>query len=160
LSTFSADSLTELVQGWTYGTHANLGLLLKWAGSPAYDGDEFAAREDPSDPAPRLVVHHTFAAALPGDYNGDNKVDSADYTVWRDSLGSGNLQADGNGDSVVDDQDFQVWKQNFGTYSAGGGSQSVAAQVPEPSVLVLSALALGCAFVRRSRSSTRLRTSE
>ena len=35
--------------------------------------------------------------ATPGDFNGDGKVDAADYTVWRDTLGStSDLRANGD----------------------------------------------------------------
>jgi hypothetical protein len=56
-----------------------------------------------------------------GDYNGDGSVDSADYTVWRDTLGATGtgLAADGNGDGVVDNLDYNVWRSGFGT--TGGG---------------------------------------
>jgi ELWxxDGT repeat protein len=52
---------------------------------------------------------------LTGDFNGDDSVDAADYSVWRDTLGSTtDLRADTNGDGVVDDEDYKYWKQNFG----------------------------------------------
>jgi GH35 family endo-1,4-beta-xylanase len=78
----------------------------------------------------------------PGDYNGDGKVDAADYVVWRKTDGlMSDLRADGNGDLVVNDLDFDVWRANFGaTYSAGGGS----AAAPEPAawtLLLIAALA-------------------
>ena len=48
---------------------------------------------------------------LLGDYNGDDIVDAADYTVWRDSIGSTtNIAADGNGNGVIDNGDFDVWR--------------------------------------------------
>jgi autotransporter-associated beta strand protein len=80
---------------------------------------------------------------LVGDYNHDGIVDAADYTVWRDSLGSTtNLAADGNGNGVIDAGDYDVWKMHFGQ-TAGGGAGG-AAGVPEPSSLVLCAMgALG-----------------
>ena len=56
-----------------------------------------------------------FGGELAGDYNGDGSVDAADYTVWRDSLGSEtNLAADGNHNGVVDTDDRIVWVQNYG----------------------------------------------
>ena len=55
---------------------------------------------------------------LPGDYNQDNVVNAADYTVWRDTLGQSGLApysgADGDGDGTVDADDHQVWVSNFG----------------------------------------------
>lgn len=67
-----------------------------------------------------------------GDFNGDGFVDSADFTVWRDSLeqtvlpGTG---ADANGDSFVDIADYAIWKQNFGQGSPPAAGLSAA---PEP----------------------------
>jgi len=59
---------------------------------------------------------NTLSIAPIGDYNLDGQVDSADYTVWRDSLGSTTaLAADGNGDHLVNDVDYGIWKAHFGT---------------------------------------------
>jgi hypothetical protein len=70
---------------------------------------------------------------VPGDFNGDSRVDAADYTVWRDGLGT-TYAADDYGD----------WKANFG-HATGSGSAGVSplnAAVPEPA----SALLLGSAI--------------
>jgi len=55
-----------------------------------------------------------------GDYNLDGVVDAADYSVWRDNVGSTTfLEADGNGDQVVDQLDYEVWKSHFGDSFTG-----------------------------------------
>lgn len=80
---------------------------------------------------------------LLGDYNGDTKVDAADYTIWRDTLNSTtDLRADGDGSGTVDSGDYTIWKNNFGN-SAGAGSSGVmsAANVPEPASAALMMLA-------------------
>ncbi|MEN1678083.1 MAG: PEP-CTERM sorting domain-containing protein [Planctomycetota bacterium] len=94
----------------------------------------------------------------PGDFNGDGIVDAADYTVWRDSLGTGDSLL-GNGDEtgasagVVDVADFLLWKSFYGTSYAPAmaplGSGGVA-NVPEPAT-ALSVLLAGvvAAVVRR-----------
>lgn len=86
----------------------------------------------------RTVVTTLDAAALtdigwevilPGDYDGDNLVTAIDYTLWRDSLGSGDVV--GN---------YGVWSSQY-----GGSIASSSLAVPEPStwLLVSSALVLG-----------------
>lgn len=67
---------------------------------------------------------------LRGDNNFNGAVDTADYSVWRDTLGSTNdLRADGAGsfaslpDGGVDEYDYAFWKANFGNVlSAGSGA--------------------------------------
>jgi hypothetical protein len=51
------------------------------------------------------------------DFNLDGRVDAADYTVWRDSLGapSASLSGDANGDGAVDTADYLVWRSQYGT---------------------------------------------
>lgn len=90
-------------------------------------------------------------ALLPGDYNGDNVVNLADYTVWRDSLGATGvgLAADGNGNEMVDAADYQVWKDNFGMSGSAAISNSTAARIPEPATLHgIVTLLLGFVIVR------------
>lgn len=59
----------------------------------------------------------------PGDYNADGTVDAADYTLWRDGLGTKYTQAD-----------YAVWKANFGIATSGSGSGTA---VPEPTAVAL-----------------------
>jgi hypothetical protein len=66
----------------------------------------------------------------PGDGNGDQIVDAADYTIWANEFGVGSpsphFDADFNDDGSVDAADYTIWANHFGE---GGG----AAGVPEPS---------------------------
>jgi hypothetical protein len=84
---------------------------------------------------------------LPGDYNGNGKVDAADYVVWRNNVGmTGNVAADGNEDNVVDVDDYQLWRSNFGRTNSGSGASNGAA-VPEPAGCAITTVALlifGC----------------
>ena len=81
---------------------------------------------------------------LQGDYNRDNRVDAADYVVWRRTFnqivpnGEG---ADGNYDGIINGLDFNAWRGNFGA-SAGTGTSTTAAPVPEPlgTILLMSAM--------------------
>jgi hypothetical protein len=105
----------------------------------------------------RLWVMDPTSVVLPGDYNDDDSVDAADYTVWRDTLGStSDLRADGNRNGSVDPDDYQVWKGNFGAMlTASGGGSLAAQQVPEPQSLLLALAAMATAFQspRRRRLS-------
>ena len=79
------------------------------------------------------------------DYNFDGVVDAADYTVWRDSLGSATqAEADGNGNGVVDQADYDLWAANLGATST---TTSLATTVPEPTsglMVVLACVGLVC----------------
>jgi len=88
---------------------------------------------------------------LPGDYNGDGKVDAADYTVWRDSLGSSGfgLPADGNGDGVIDAVDYGVWSSNYGAMAMAPAS---ATAVPEPAAALLTLAAVAAGLAPRTRN--------
>lgn len=67
--------------------------------------------------------------SLPGDYNGNNVVDAADYVLWRKTMGSSVTTysgSDGNGNGAVDVGDYGVWRSNFGSKIAAGEQLSVA----------------------------------
>jgi hypothetical protein len=91
-----------------------------------------------------------------GDFNHDGRVDSADYSVWRDKLGTNTLAADASGNGSVDQADYNIWRANFGQVAvAGGGSAGPAvAPVPEPSTFALLSLVGTCVAMcsRRRRS--------
>jgi hypothetical protein len=90
---------------------------------------------------------------VPGDYNGNNVVDAADYTLWRNTLGStANLSADGNGNTRIDAGDYDVWKQHFGQAAGSGGLSAARAAVPEPTSLLFCIAALPPWVVCRRRS--------
>lgn len=89
----------------------------------------------------RLAVDGVIEVVLAGDMNGDGTVDSADYTIWRDSADSAVQHftaGDANGDGFVDDSDLALWNANFGATAS-----AFAAAVPEPAgaAFVLSVLA-------------------
>ncbi|MCA9241190.1 MAG: S8 family serine peptidase [Planctomycetales bacterium] len=71
-----------------------------------------------------------------GDFNGDGSVDAADYTVWRDGLGTEYTAAD-----------YQTWRDNYGATAAN----LAAVNTPEPFTLTLVALACVGLVGRRRR---------
>lgn len=96
-----------------------------------------------------LTFNGTAVGVPPGDYNYNGIVDAADYTVWRDSLGSGtNLAADGNGSHQIDPLDWVMWGVHFGETGAGAGAS---ASVPEPKALLSFSIALAALAALRVR---------
>jgi hypothetical protein len=90
---------------------------------------------------------------LAGDYNGNDVLDAADYTVWRDALtaGSSSLLNDPT-PGTVDESDFVYWRDHFGDVP-GSGAGSASAVVPEPAsgLLLLVGAVLLC-VTRRGRT--------
>ena len=83
----------------------------------------------------RFTALLSFAAVVKSqgtctsDTNGDNTVDAADYTVWRDNLGQSDLALNGNGSGdasgLVVQADYQLWRDNY-------GSSGILTAVPDP----------------------------
>jgi hypothetical protein len=72
-----------------------------------------------------------------GDYNGNHRVDSADYVLWRDTLAqsvTAGHGADGNSDGTINAEDYTFWRSKFGN-AAGSGSSLVGSAVPEPAFI-------------------------
>lgn len=66
-----------------------------------------------------------------GDYNADGSVNLADYTVWRDSLGSSaTLPNDPTGGVIGIDQ-YNTWKANFNMVGEGDPIEVRVADAPE-----------------------------
>ncbi|MEN1680246.1 MAG: sulfatase-like hydrolase/transferase [Planctomycetota bacterium] len=76
-----------------------------------------------------------------GDYNHDGTVDAADFTVWRDTLGSTELlSADGNRDGRVDLGDYLLWRSQLGETAS---PLHASTGVPEPSGGLIAVACLG-----------------
>jgi hypothetical protein len=106
--------------------------------------------------SPRAVSVSTFVAPVTGDYNGNGIVDAADYTIWRNTLGSTtDLRANGDNSGAsagkIDQADYAIWKTNFGNH-AGRGALANGTGMPEPRSLWLLAVA-GLAVVVRRRET-------
>ena len=79
----------------------------------------------------------TVTDAFEGDYNSDGTVDAADYTVWRNQVGTivpAFSNPDGSGNGIVDQADHKVWKSNFGNTQSMGSGAAVAFASLEPAI--------------------------
>jgi hypothetical protein len=77
------------------------------------------------------------SGALPGDFNGDGKVDAADYVVWRESGGSATQ--------------YNSWRANYGRTAGSGASLLEATAVPEPVTIVLLLISILSALAHDGR---------
>lgn len=75
----------------------------------------------------------------PGDYNGDTKINVADYVTWRKNPG-------GNGN----DPGYVTWRENFNP-AQGSASSLANAAVPEPATSILALFVAALAFKRTNR---------
>lgn len=98
------------------------------------------------------VVALEVVARLVGDYNGDGRVDAADYALYRDHLGDDpSAFAEGSRRSSltgrIGPDDYAAWAQNYGL-------SLPAVAIPEPGTLLVTLLAFAmaaCQSERRSR---------
>jgi hypothetical protein len=98
---------------------------------------------DQGTPSMAEWIQATTNIMLPGDFNDDHVVNAADYTVWRNGLGSTYTEAD-----------YGVWKDHFGeTDGTGAGSAGTISSlsVPEPAAFASLMIGLAAAAVGRRR---------
>ena len=101
----------------------------------------------------QITLMGSVVTGVIGDYNNDNKVNAADYTVWRNSLGAAGSSLQhrdpANGTGAVTVADYNSWKTHFGETSPGSGGGAIAA--PEPASFVLLGLGATLLGIRRRR---------
>lgn len=88
------------------------------------------------------IIQATFTTfVVPGDFNGNGNVNSADYDIWRANFGSTtSLAADGSGSGEVDAADFILWRKNLGTSVSFGASTDVNAANESAAAAAVAAL--------------------
>jgi T5SS/PEP-CTERM-associated repeat protein len=84
-----------------------------------------------------LTVGEAIGPNLAGDFNGDGFVDAADYTIWRDGLGT-----------VYSQGDYDLWANNY-----GATANARAEAVPEPTAVAIALLSLAAVGWKRAVSS-------
>lgn len=84
---------------------------------------------------PQQIASLLPSSTLTGDFNGDGRVDAADFVVWRKN------------DRTP--QGYSDWRANFGNTLATISAQSGLAVVPEPSFVVLVAFVVMASTVLR-----------
>ncbi len=88
-----------------------------------------------------LVDRYMSATYFPGDYNGDNVVDTSDFVVWKKGFGT-----------IFTTNDYLTWRNNFGNTLAPGAGAIAGAEVPEPAAMALVAMSVFGIFVSRRRT--------
>lgn len=88
------------------------------------------------------ATHINAAARLPGDFDGDDEVDGADFLLWQQTLGSTSaLTADASLNSVIDAADLAIWREGYGDVYIAPGAEPVSTAVPEPATWTFAAMA-------------------
>jgi autotransporter-associated beta strand protein len=102
-----------------------------------------------------LLEVTAFVAPMPGDFNGDRKVDAVDLAAFRGGFGMTSAataaHGDADGDGDVDGSDFLTWQRNFGAGDPPAGA------IPEPAGFALVATAATTLLRRRARLRGRRR---
>jgi hypothetical protein len=96
-------------------------------------------------------------SSIPGDANGDGKVDGGDLATWQqdyDPLGAGNIafaKGDWSNDGKIDGGDLALWQQNYDPIGPSG--MDGAATIPEPATVALMTAGALAIFLGRRRSA-------
>lgn len=101
------------------------------------------------------VILTAAAAGVPGDYNGNDVVDAADYVLWRSDFEPLTNEVTGVTPNTTTPEDYDAWRERFGDPNPGSGSGLGDNQaVPEPTTFVsLAIAALVLAHARRSKAT-------
>jgi hypothetical protein len=90
--------------------------------------------------ASNQIFEVVLIPSITGDFNGNGKVDLADYVSWRNGLGTLYMQ-----------HDYDVWRARYGLTAGSGAGASAA--IPEPASISLVLASLAACFTRRVRAS-------
>ncbi len=93
-----------------------------------------------------IAQDHLRVPGIPGDYNANGTVDAADYTVWRDRVGTTMAMLNDPIGGTIGSAQYNQWRSHFGQPAGSAGANTNAA-VPEPAtagLLLLGMLAMWC----------------
>jgi hypothetical protein len=153
----STATMVSDVQGWLSDPTTNFGWLLYTSAettshttkafySRSATADELGGALDPTF-LPAFSITYSAPVSPSGDYNGNGRVDAADYVAWRKSLNasvSAGSGADGNANGTIDQGDYTYWRARYGNVIAGAG---ISVNLPEASTaanLLLVIVGVGC----------------
>ena len=93
----------------------------------------------------KATIDFTISSGMTGDFNNDGSVDTADYLLWRKSLGQtgANLAGDGNADNQIDDVDYAMWRSHYGEtvhaepHTIGTAPEPLAAAIVVEGILLM-----------------------
>ncbi len=162
--TFNGDGFSVVLTPESQGTHM---------ADPAYPGDLMVAAMGTGQSYRREISRidlEVLADAygysiipVPGDANGDGKINGGDLAIWQqnyDPLGLNEnntfAMGDWNGDGRIDGGDLALWQQNYDPIGTGStGAFRPTADIPEPGTLLLMSL---CSLGLLARSARRRRS--
>ncbi len=130
----------------TYGALVGIFDAVRFAGAPIADptaAGAFGGTHQLIYGASALLLATGPVAGVPGDYNGDGKVDAADYVVWRKNEGTTNVLPNDPIGGTIGAAHYNQWRTNFGAMGGAGSGDSASADgaVPEPATMLLLLLA-------------------
>jgi hypothetical protein len=135
----------------TGGSGFNLGTLYNAAGGTPDLTFQFF-QQGSLNPTDGVVAYGAFgavsatSAGVLGDFNNNGVVDTADYALWRNTVGTATLLRNDPIGGQIGTPQYNVWRANFGNSTPGGaGAGTSLASVPEPGsilLLLIAALAL------------------
>jgi beta-glucanase (GH16 family) len=150
---FTVDENSSTMSDANFTTAKNIILNLAVGGDFPHDPD--ATTVFPQTMLVDYVRVWHRQTGVPGDYNGDGKVDAADYVKWRQSNGQSGigLAADGSGNGTVGAEDFDTWRRNFAGATGVGAVAMATSGVPEPSAALSLAVSIILMNAQRMRAA-------
>ena len=114
---------------------------------------EFYFNKSNDAPLTVYIDNIRFGTSVPGDYNGNDVVDAADYVLWRKTVSPtpANFRNEVASLGTIDAADYTAWRARFGNNSAPG-SGLTNGSVPEPTSSLLLVLAMCLRYAARNRT--------